>query len=366
MVQWIDRWRQQSDQFDWFSAYLKDRGLETQWRIATFGVTILLAALPVVMLWSPYGPDHAATVILSIAAAGAGLASACLWVIRWPTRRQSLLFCILATGSIAASSLAQSNAYAGLEACHVFAIIGGFIAYFHTAEHLVANLVVALTCAGVMAHQLAATTGDLALVVASLITITAVNVGVPFGIHSLVHTLRTDLRSSDRDSLTGLLNRRSFYQSVHELLNRHHSAGDSYLVVVVIDFDDFKHLNDTRGHATGDQALADVGAALRQHCRTTSVIARTGGEEFVIADIDRTPDAAAMAERLRHAIAAAPMKITASIGTASAPLNTVATHADRQLIDDLIHTADGAMYDAKRAGGNQICHHLEVCPIDSK
>jgi diguanylate cyclase (GGDEF)-like protein len=365
MVQWIDRWRQQSDQFDWFSAYLKDRGLETQWRVATVGFTVLLAALPIVMLWSPYGPDHAGTVVLSIAAAGAGLASASVWVIRWPSRRQSLLFCVLSTGSIAASSLAQSNAYAGLEACHIFAIIGGFIAYFHTAEHLVANLVVALTCAGVMAHQLAVTTGDIALVVASLITVTAVNVGVPFGIHSLVHTLRTDLRSSDRDSLTGLLNRRSFYQSVHELLNRRRSAAGQYLVVVVIDLDDFKQLNDTWGHATGDQALADVGAALRQHCRTTSVIARTGGEEFVIADIDGAPDAAAMTERLRRAIAGLPIEVTASIGTASATLDTVAGHADRQLIDALMNAADGAMYDAKRAGGNQICHRREVSPIDS-
>ncbi|MCV7224625.1 GGDEF domain-containing protein [Mycolicibacterium komossense] len=365
MVQWIDRWRQQSDQFDWFSAYLKDRGLETQWRIATFAFTVLLAALPVVMLWSPYGPDRPATVALSVAAAGAGAVSAGVWLIRWPSRRQSVLLSVMATGSIAVICLAQSNAYAGLEGCHIFAIIGGFIAYFHTVEHLIANLAVALTCTAVLAHQLAVTTGDIALVVASLITITAVNVGVPFGIYSLVHTLRSDLRSSDRDSLTELLNRRSFYHSVHELLNRRHTAADRYLVVIAIDLDHFKQLNDTRGHAIGDQALVGVGAALRQNCRATSVIARIGGEEFVIADVDSTPEASALAERLRHAIAALPMNITASIGTASAPLKTIDARADRQLVDALMNAADGAMYDAKRAGGNQICHHPEASPIDS-
>lgn len=365
MVQWIDRWRQQSDQFDWFSAYLKDRGLERQWRFATLGFTLLLAALPVVMLWSPFGPDRTATVLLSLFAAAAGAASAGLWLFRWPTRRQSVLFCMLSTGSIAASCLAQSSAYAGLEGCHVFAIVGGFIAYFHTVEHLVANLAVALTCSGGLAYHLIATTGDIALAVASLITVTLVNVGVPFGIHSLVHTLRTDLRSSDRDSLTELLNRRSFYQSAQELLMRHRSDTDRYLVLAMIDLDDFKQLNDTSGHAAGDEALVDVGAALRRHCRATSVVARTGGEEFVVADVDDVPDPAAMAERLRNAIAALPIGITASIGTAGASLNSIAGNDDRLLIDMLMREADGAMYDAKRAGGNRVCHRSDVVPVDS-
>ncbi len=365
MYQWIDRWRQQSDQFDWFSAYLSDRKIETQWRGATFSFTMLLAALPVVMLWSPDGPDTAATVALSLVAAVFGVAGATLWLIRWPTRRQSVLFCLMGSGSITASCLAQSNPFAGLGGCHTFAVVGGFIAYFHSPRHLAANLVLALTCTAILAHRLAVATGDIALVVASLITITAVNVGVPFGIHSLVHTLRADLRSTDRDSLTGLLNRRSFYHSAHELLIQHRQSPGKYLIVAMIDLDNFKQLNDTQGHAAGDAALVSVSAALLENCRNTAVIARAGGEEFVIADTDTTADPSAMAERLRQAIAALPMRITASIGTASATLNDLAARADRQLIDALMRDADTAMYDAKRDGGNRICHRAYVSQVDS-
>src|ERR1700733_13274901 len=94
MVRWARRWWQQSDQFDWFSAYLADRNLETQWRAATFRFAVLLAALPIVMLGSPAGLNHIATVWLSIVAAISGVIGASLWLRRWPTRRQSLLLCV--------------------------------------------------------------------------------------------------------------------------------------------------------------------------------------------------------------------------------------------------------------------------------
>ena len=61
-------WRQ-ADQFDWFGAYLLDRGLQTQWRIATFVFTICLAAVPLVMLGSPVGPDTSLTRWIAVAAA---------------------------------------------------------------------------------------------------------------------------------------------------------------------------------------------------------------------------------------------------------------------------------------------------------
>src|SRR3984957_6641401 len=222
MVRWARGWWQQSDQFDWFSAYLKDRNLETEWRAATFGCAVLLAALPILMLGSPAGPNHIGTVWLSIFAAASGAISASLWLRRWPTRRQSLLLCVMGSTSIAAICLAQSNPYVGLEGCHIFAVIGGYIAYFHTTKLLASNLALAVPCSAVLAERLAAATGDLSLVAASLITVGALNIGVPFGIHSLVHALRTDLRSSDRDSLTCLLNRRSFYHSAYELLMCQH------------------------------------------------------------------------------------------------------------------------------------------------
>jgi GGDEF domain-containing protein len=69
-----------------------------------------------------------------------------------------------------------------------------------------------------------------------------------------------------------------------------------------------------------------------------------------------------MAEQLRQAIAEVPFPITASIGTSGVALDTSPAVADTQLIDDLLGTSDAAMYEAKRAGGNQVCHYPAPVP----
>jgi diguanylate cyclase (GGDEF)-like protein len=83
------------------------------------------------------------------------------------------------------------------------------------------------------------------------------------------------------------------------------------------------------------------------------MIARFGGEEFVVADTYRTGDLHGVAEQLRRAIVATSYSITASIGIASAPLGARFDPVERELIDDLVNLADTAMYAAKHAGGNQ-------------
>jgi diguanylate cyclase (GGDEF)-like protein len=358
--QWMIRagrqWWQQPDHYNWISAYIKDRGLQTRWRIATFTVTAALTSLPLVMLASPAGPDNKLTVAVSFVAAAVGVACALLWLTRWPTRKQSALYSLVASGSIAATCLAQSDPYVGMNGCVTFAVIGGFIAYFHTANHMLANFALAAVCTGVMAYRVADETGDIAIVVGALLIGAALNIGVPFGIESLVHTLRGDVRSSGHDPLTGLLNRRSFYPSVYELVMGHLGERGAHLIVAVVDLDKFKQVNDTRGHAAGDQALVGVAAALLGNCSSTAVIGRVGGEEFAIADIDYQADPAMMAERLRRGIAVSPFEITASVGTASSPLSTAAANSKHHLIDSLILAADAAMYDAKRAGGNRVRH----------
>ncbi|MDA4107791.1 diguanylate cyclase [Mycolicibacterium holsaticum] len=358
MVGWAERLWKQQDQYDWLSAYLDERGLQTFWRFATFGFTLAMTALPIMLLWSPAGPDHPATIVVALLAAGVGIAGALLWLLRWPTRQQSVIYSLMGGLAVGAMCLAMSNPYTGLMGCTIYAVIGGVVAYFHTVGLTLVNLGMATVCSVILAYRLVLASGDVALTAAALVTVAALNVGVPFGIQSLMHTLRTDLRGSDRDSLTGLHNRRSFNSTVYELmmLDRRR-AGRLYLVMVMIDLDNFKQLNDTRGHAAGDEALVSVSAALEENCRSTAVIGRVGGEEFLVADVATSPNPAKLAERLREAIAKIPFPVTASIGTAGAPLETNSAKPNLELIDDLIRTSDTAMYDAKRAGGNRVCHY---------
>lgn len=105
-----------------------------------------------------------------------------------------------------------------------------------------------------------------------------------------------------------------------------------------------------------------VGTALQENCSPSAVIGRVGGEEFVIIDTDTTSNSARTAEQLRQAIAEIPIPITASVGTSGIALDTSPAMGDTQLIDDLISTSDAAVYEAKRAGGNQVCHYPALVP----
>jgi diguanylate cyclase (GGDEF)-like protein len=181
-------------------------------------------------------------------------------------------------------------------------------------------------------------------------------VSVQFTTQTLIQGVGIDVVNSDIDPLTGLLNRRAFYRRTTELMSTRTRSHDRYLAVAMIDLDHFKRLNDTAGHVTGDRALAAIGRTLSEQTRGSSVVARVGGEEFLIADVLASPDAATMAERLRSAIVNTPPQLSASIGTVTTPIEGLATHPPQELIDRLVAHADAAMYEAKRAGGDQSRH----------
>ena len=318
--------------------------------------TVVLGALPLVMLGSPLGPDKPLTTGIAIAAGVCGCSAALLWLLRWPTRRQSLAYNVICSVCTAATCLVLSSPYAGLMGCTIFAVIGGFLAYFHAMAHVIGNCALALICTAITAMRLVHDTGDISLTVASALTVIALNVGVPFGIHSLVHSLRIDLRNSDRDPLTGLLNRRSVYNAVHEIAVAQQGSVGVRLNVTIVDLDRFKRLNDTLGHAAGDEALVGVGAVLRENCSGDAVIGRLGGEEFVIADSEPAADHARTVERIRAGIAATPFRITASLGTCSVVAEPGTAMRHLEFVDRLIHVADAAMYESKRAGGDRVHH----------
>jgi diguanylate cyclase (GGDEF)-like protein len=342
---------QQTDHFDWLTLYLNTHGIRLIWRAMIAAVISSIAMVPVVVLTRPTVPHYPVAVIVAPVASGFGVMVALFWLIRWPTRGQSVLFSLTGSVCIAAACLVQGDPRLGLLGCSAFAVLGGYIAFFHSARDMLINFSIAISTSAVLAARLIR---DYDTVVAGcgFLLVLVLNVAFPFAVHWLVHSLGSDLRHSSRDTLTGLLIRRAFYQSAYGLLLRRRD-GPSYLGVAMIDLDNFKRLNDTLGHFTGDRALVAVSGALRLACPTTSLVARFGGEEFVVADTYGTDDLQDIAEQLRKAIAATRYPVTASIGIASAPLASSFEPAERELIDDLVKLADTVMYAAKRAGGNQ-------------
>ena len=162
----------------------------------------------------------------------------------------------------------------------------------------------------------------------------------------------TDLkRQAWEDPLTGLANRRSFHQGVAAM----ERAEQAPLVVMMADIDHFKHVNDEHSHAVGDAVLRELGAWLRTRCRPHDLVARFGGEEFVVAFGGGLPLARAVevAERLRAGIEAhdwtslAPgLRVTVSMGLAEC--------TGGELVDATIARADAALYESKRGGRNRV------------
>ena len=160
---------------------------------------------------------------------------------------------------------------------------------------------------------------------------------------------------SNTDFLTGLPNRRAFFASAEGVMAQARRLGFG-VAVVVLDIDHFKHLNDRRGHAFGDEALVAVANAVRSALRLGDLAARFGGEEFVVllSHADQV-QGMHLAERLREVIAATPVdpqadipvRVTASLGMADS-----ATHG--LVLERLLSQADAAMYSAKQAGRNRV------------
>ena len=153
------------------------------------------------------------------------------------------------------------------------------------------------------------------------------------------------------DGLTSLPNRLLLAERLRVALDRAQRSGKC-VALLYLDLDDFKHINDTLGHESGDLLLREIAARLPHALRANDTVARLGGDEFIVVveDIPDAQDAACVAEKLREVISAPfelggfELRMNASIG-----ISLSQQHGSTS--EDLLKAADAAMYRAKRAGG---------------
>ena len=157
------------------------------------------------------------------------------------------------------------------------------------------------------------------------------------------------------DSLTSLPNRFMFSQILNlaiESAHRYHRK----LAVFFIDLDRFKNINDTLGHEAGDFLLCEMAARLKQCLRASDVVGRLGGDEFVILSLGQVREefAESLGQRIKSAIAEAihytcpDLPVSASVGV------LLVKHFDGASLETLLARADQLMYEAKKAGKNQV------------
>ena len=165
------------------------------------------------------------------------------------------------------------------------------------------------------------------------------------------------LRLAVTDHLTGLYNRRYALTHIQRIADAARGSGREFAVMVA-DVDHFKSVNDTWGHAAGDAVLAELAARLRDNLRPADMVARIGGEEFLIAMPDTGETAAAAAaDRLRRVISAAPVALPGGTGRVTATVSigvAVARPGLDESVSEMIDRADRALLAAKSDGRNQV------------
>jgi diguanylate cyclase (GGDEF)-like protein len=180
----------------------------------------------------------------------------------------------------------------------------------------------------------------------------------------LAHELRISNDTAERlartDELTGMKNRRAFYELAQQAFEQAERY-DRPLTLMSIDIDHFKRVNDTWGHAAGDAALRAMARVIVNNSRMTDIAGRVGGEEFAILLPETTTAAAAVdAERLRRETEETvvthnnvEIRFTCSIGVAS-------RDAVVGSLDMLMGRADGALYEAKEKGRNRVAARMRT------
>ena len=161
---------------------------------------------------------------------------------------------------------------------------------------------------------------------------------------------------SAQDHLTEVLNRRGFFALATQYAHLASRTG-SKLGVMMIDIDHFKTINDQHGHVVGDRVLQDTARLLSSRLRSSDVVGRYGGDEFIVLAVPVADGTTwSIAEAIREAVANAQshgIEVTVSVGIAEDKLGSD-VHADYL---GLIERADSALYEAKRNGGNRVFEH---------
>jgi diguanylate cyclase (GGDEF)-like protein len=222
-----------------------------------------------------------------------------------------------------------------------------------TVAICVASILVSILITALLTGGFGTTSTIIAVVVPALIApfFAYTTLNLAYRLHVAEERLR---QISITDDLTQAYNRRYFVEMAERALVTAKRYGDSFSIVM-FDIDDFKRVNDTYGHASGDKVLITISELCRATIRGTDVFARYGGEEFAFLVPRCSPeDLMKFAERIRIKLSearvmygSASIPFTVSIGTAT-------YNSEISDIDTLLLRADTALYTAKRQGKNQV------------
>lgn len=307
-----------------------------------------IAVMGAVIAGTPVGPPGRPGIASTVGVACGALWALRWWLLRWPSKTESLVLIGCADVLFTLEFLQVPDRLFAAMGAVLLVVTGSYLGFFHSARALAAHSAWSLLSVIVFSVRIATGGQDvrLALAVGLLLFVSVVS-ALP-ALQILYWLLRTESLS---DPLTELLNRRGLETRLPRLVDQHPA-----ICVMTLDLDRFKNVNDTWGHRVGDTVLVRTARRLHDAAGQDAVVARTGGEEFVVAAPIASAAARTEAERLRRAVAEPPetaVEVTASVGVAVYDAS-VCPRCPRPTPERLLQSADSAMYRAKQSGGNLV------------
>ncbi len=364
-------WRGGPDYYERIE-YFTSRALLRGFRGFLGACAAMFAAISLALLFVEHSKVLAGDSAISAGLQLLGAAVGLYWAVRWqvgvvPTERTAFIFTLTSTVAIVGVCWTDVEVMAGVSGLSVIVLVAVYTAFMLPPRHLVMQSVVTASAIALFVPPILAEYGPVMAAVKSALLL-AITIVFPVGVQIGMAFLSDDATSSDSDPLTGALNRRGFRRETYRGVVRQ-ASGRQYVpaALMVIDVNDFKLINDTLGHETGDAVLVRVADVLRDQA-DGAVVARIGGDEFAVAVAGgRTAQHVAMARRMHGAIEGITVRgdatVTASIGVAIGEVSVRDQHA----VDVLLAEADEAMYQAKRADDESVVINnvLQIRPATS-
>jgi len=330
----------------WVDALAPERSSETV-TVQYFVVAMCLAGglIPAITLAAE--PTSTATSIgFGVIAVAMALTALAVWLVRPP--RQGMLELVAQWGTLLIGGNVVLMPTVGIMPVYLLWPVV-LVAYFSTLRVLVLTYLWSMSVLTVATIINPPAFGFVDVLIGMGSTL-AIMAGVVWTVTQRQRVLRQELEVAARtDPLTGLLNRRAFLPWLQKAIEQVKGQGGPFSVVM-LDLDHFKSINDGLGHLGGDRVLVAVADALRTQSRADDVLCRFGGEEFAVglpgASVE---EAMAYAARVATSLAAAGVVEGCSL-TASAGIAVV---GEGTSVEDVLRSADDAMYAAKRAGRNR-------------
>jgi len=335
------------------TAMLAARGAQTLTSRMIAALLFGLGLLAGLALFTGTGSQQTTGQVVWTAVSALALITGVNWLRRrWPTRTESVILVCGATVAILVGCVISKDPVQGVLGATTLTVVVGYTALFHTLRMVALVMTVGLAAVVYLAVRIA--THDIAAGLIALVLVTMLYVFAAFSCRMVVRLTGVEGGPEGLEPLTGLLNREAFYDQAATLLGSRNRDDDRYFVIAVVNIDSFAAMISMTGNRGGDRARIAAGQALRETVRRDAILAHAGEAEFLIADTFTGPDPFPLVERARGSIAATPSGMTVSIGVVSTPLRPLAEHPPQEVLDEIVALATTAMYEARRAGGNQV------------